>query len=492
MSLKLPSARLWPLVVLLAAGVACTRKDPPEKAKGQEVRDPVTGLTTAEASEVLARVGDRSITLGEYAASLARMDRFERLRYQSADRQQELLDEMIKVEVLAQEARKRGLASDPDVQLRTMQALRDELLQDLKRSLPKPEELSEREVRAYYSAHENELRSQRRHRVLVIVVGAPRLSKQVAAEPRTHLGSFGREPSEEVLARSPRSGGGRRAGGLQVTWASSRRRVKRGERMRRYRKRCARPSSACHRIGEVLPEPVLARGKHYVVRLGGISPARKRILTDADGAIRAELLRLKFLAEEKALLARLAGALSRHDRSAGARGASREARHPSHDRGAPRRAHAATSWSSHEASSDDATVPGSWQRDLQQSCAHGSRNFGTRSRFPTPSIRPPCAQKSRACRCRSASLTCAAHRSLGPGLADSAPSGPGCSRRRTGPWRPARSAGRRSARGRAGSSFNAIRIARSCSPRIAAPSTAAFARAAAWWAAAGVLAVWRG
>lgn len=305
MSLKLPSARLWPLVVLLAAGVACTRKDPAEKAKGQEVRDPVTGLTAAEAGEVLARVGDRKITLGEYAASLARMDRFERLRYQSADRQQELLEEMIKVEVLAQEARKRGLASDPDVQLRTMQALRDELLQDLKRSLPKPEELSERDVRAYYSAHENEFTEPARHRVLVIVVGAPELSKQVAAEAKDAPGQLWAELAKKYsLDRRGLEAGGapELAGDLGFVSAPGEARGENAEVPEEVRAAVFRLS----RIGEVLPEPVLARGKHYIVRLGGISPARKRTLTDADGAIRAELLRQKFLAEEKALLARLA------------------------------------------------------------------------------------------------------------------------------------------------------------------------------------------
>src|SRR4051812_9873030 len=50
-------------------------------------------LTPEQASQVLARVGERSITLGDYAAALERMDPFERMRYQTEDRRQALLDE---------------------------------------------------------------------------------------------------------------------------------------------------------------------------------------------------------------------------------------------------------------------------------------------------------------------------------------------------------------------------------------------------------------
>lgn len=298
-------ARFWALALVLALGAGCTRRESAPEKKAEEARDPVTGLTAAEAAEVLARVGDRSITLGEYAASLARMDRFERLRYQSEDRQKELLEEMIKVEILAQEARKRGLGSDPEVQLRTMQALRDELLLDLKRRLPKPEALSEREVRDYYAAHESEFVEPARHRVLVIVVGSPELSTKVAAQAKDATGEQWAELARKYsLERRglEASGAPELAGDLGFVSAPREARGENAEVPEEVRAAVFRLT----RIGEVAPEPVAARGKFYIVRLGGISPARKRTLTDADGAIRAELLRQKYLSEEQALLARLA------------------------------------------------------------------------------------------------------------------------------------------------------------------------------------------
>ncbi|HXS18086.1 MAG TPA: peptidyl-prolyl cis-trans isomerase, partial [Polyangiaceae bacterium] len=145
-------------------------------------RDARTGLTPHEAQEVLVRVGERDITLGQYAETLLRMDQYERLRYQSEERQKELLDEMIEVELLAQEAKRRGLDRDPEVQLRLRQALRDEVLNDLERKLPGPEQFTEREVKEYYEAHRSEFAEPLRHRVQVIRLGSASVAEAARKE----------------------------------------------------------------------------------------------------------------------------------------------------------------------------------------------------------------------------------------------------------------------------------------------------------------------
>src|SRR5580698_11506370 len=63
------------------------------------------GLTPEQSSQVLARVGDRTLTVGHYVAALEHMDQFDRMRYQSTERRKELLGEMIDVMLLADEAR---------------------------------------------------------------------------------------------------------------------------------------------------------------------------------------------------------------------------------------------------------------------------------------------------------------------------------------------------------------------------------------------------
>src|SRR5687767_12286216 len=67
---------------------------------------PPAGLTPEQAAQVVARVGERTITLGDFAAVLERMNQFDRLRYESKERRRELLQELIDVELLAAEARR--------------------------------------------------------------------------------------------------------------------------------------------------------------------------------------------------------------------------------------------------------------------------------------------------------------------------------------------------------------------------------------------------
>src|SRR5690606_31445302 len=101
----------------------------------------------------------------------------ERLRYQTEESQKKLLEEMIEVEILAQEAKRRGLDKDPEVQLRLQQALRDEVLRKLEIEQPGLEAFSELDVREYYEAHRSEFKEPERRRVQVI-----RVSKQATAE----------------------------------------------------------------------------------------------------------------------------------------------------------------------------------------------------------------------------------------------------------------------------------------------------------------------
>src|ERR1700722_2653054 len=85
-------------------------------------------LTAEQAAQVLARVGDRTITLGDFEAALEHMDEFDRLRYQAPERRKELLGEMIDVMLLADEARDKGYDKDPVTQQEIREILRDAVL----------------------------------------------------------------------------------------------------------------------------------------------------------------------------------------------------------------------------------------------------------------------------------------------------------------------------------------------------------------------------
>lgn len=300
---SLPSTVVASVAIFSAAWVSSGCDQEQVTLPDADQRDSRTGLTPAEEDEVLVRVGERAITLGQFAETLLRMDPYERLRYKSEERQKQLLDEMIEVELLAEEARRRGLDRDPEVRLRIKQALRDELLEDLEREVPGPESFSEREVREYYEAHPDEFSEPLRHRVQVIEVKQEDLARRLLAELKEADPGSGETWARLVQAHSHRReqlGEGEApelAGDLGFVSAPGQARGANPQVPAAVREAVF----LVEKVGDIAPEPARAGEHFFVVRLGGISPARDRSLVEAERTIRVELRRQKYLEMERAL-----------------------------------------------------------------------------------------------------------------------------------------------------------------------------------------------
>jgi hypothetical protein len=154
---------LFVLAAALAGSEGCRRAPAPETDAG-------AGGT--QAGQVLARVGDRTITVGDYEAALAHMDPFDRVRYLAQDHRKELLSEMIDVMLLADEARAKGYDRDPVVQQEIREILRDGMLQTVRDAGPTPDEVPAPDVAAYFEAHRADFREPERRRVAAIVLPA--------------------------------------------------------------------------------------------------------------------------------------------------------------------------------------------------------------------------------------------------------------------------------------------------------------------------------
>jgi len=146
-----PVAR-YALLLGLLIPAGCKGGGAPAEGDGGE-HATTDSLPAEEAAKVLARVGDRTITLGDYVAALEHMDQFDRLRYQSPERRKELLSEMINIELLAQEARDKGYDKDPQTQQEVRAVLRDALLKEARSTAAKPADIPSDEVKAYFDAH---------------------------------------------------------------------------------------------------------------------------------------------------------------------------------------------------------------------------------------------------------------------------------------------------------------------------------------------------
>jgi peptidyl-prolyl cis-trans isomerase C len=260
-------------------------------------------LTPEQANQVLARVGEKTITLGDYVAALEHMDQFDRLRYQSVERRKELLDEMINVELLAQEATAKGYDKDPLAQQELRAILRDAMLAEARKGVPAPADVPEPEVRAWFEAHRAEYKDPERRRVSVIVTKDEATAKATLDGAKKASGvGFG----ELVKAKSidPHARDNvpiDLAGDLGIVSPPG---DARGENVR-VPEPVRVAVFAIADVGGVHDQVVAHGGKFYVVRLTQKLPPHERSYEEAERTIRVKLAQDKLRAKEEELLAEL-------------------------------------------------------------------------------------------------------------------------------------------------------------------------------------------
>jgi hypothetical protein len=260
----------------------------------------ITGLTPEQSAQVLARVGDRAITVGEYVAALEHMDQFDRMRYQAPERREELLGEMIDVMLLADVAREKGYDKDAITQQEIREILRDAMLKRAHEGLPGPNDIPELDVRADYEAHRADFRDPERRRVSAIVLSAETPASPVleAAKKATAI-----QWGELVRTKSvdPRARGGAPAdlaGDLGFVGPPG---DPRGANPR-VPEDVRTAVFEIATLGEVLPRVVKVEGRSYVVKWAGKTAAHDRTLAEAERAIRVRLAQERIRAKDDALV----------------------------------------------------------------------------------------------------------------------------------------------------------------------------------------------
>ncbi|HEX5099632.1 MAG TPA: peptidyl-prolyl cis-trans isomerase, partial [Polyangiaceae bacterium] len=277
------------LVLLVAVGafgtLACSKKK--TEATPASSNSAATGpkpLSPELAAKTLAKVGDRVITLGEYAAALERMDSFERMRYQSPDRRKRLLDEMVDVELMAQEARRRGLDKSEETQERVRQILRDQLLDELKKGGPAAADLSEADLRAYYDAHKDDFAEPERRRVAGIALDTKAQAATVLAKAlKADASAWGQLVEQYSSTRGPRPSAAPNelAGDLGIVGPPGHPRGA-NPRIPEPVREAAFKATA---VGETYGSVVEADKKFYVIRITSKTDARARSFEEAQRAI---------------------------------------------------------------------------------------------------------------------------------------------------------------------------------------------------------------
>lgn len=293
-------------LVLLGLGALGACNEQPLQQHSPDAGAAPGGLTAEEAGRALAKVGDKTITLGDYAAALERMDQFDRLRYQTKERRRDLLNEMIDLELLASEARRLGVDKEPDTQEAIRQVLRDAILSETRLDLPAPAEIPAADVRSYYEKNLDKFREPERRRVAAIVLGDKKDAEKVLKEAlKISTPSQWGELFYKYSTTAPKEHGASSpmdlAGDLGVVGPPDD--PKGGN--ARVPELLRAAAFQIPNVGAVADHLAEAEGKLYVVRMVGITAGHTRTLAEADRSIRVSLIQQRMQEKEQELDAKL-------------------------------------------------------------------------------------------------------------------------------------------------------------------------------------------
>lgn len=160
------------VTLALSFGSGCQKKG---KAEQQE---------TGELGKPVAKIDDEVITVGDLQERINKQSPMVRARFASLDKRKEFLDNIVRFEVMANEAEKQGYAKDPEV-IRTMkqQMISKYLLKEFDAKL-KVEDVPEAEVERYYKDHPDEFNRPDQVRVSEILVKDKAKADKVEKEAR--------------------------------------------------------------------------------------------------------------------------------------------------------------------------------------------------------------------------------------------------------------------------------------------------------------------
>jgi DNA-directed RNA polymerase subunit F len=288
-------------LALLVGCSSCKSGTPASSSADGGTSQAPAGLTEAQAKQVLAHVGDRTITLGDFASAIEHMDQFDRMRYQAPERRKELLNEMIDVMLLADEARARGYDKDPQTEQELREILRDAYLKKVRQGVPQPKDIPDTEVKAYYDAHKADFHDPERRRLSVVVLPSRAAADAVLATARgaspSQWGELVRGKSIDPSSRAnvPVD----LAGDVGFVSAPGDPRGANGRVPEEVR--AAAFESPTVNPGDVVPHAVpVGPSRFYVVRITGKTDPHDRAFADVENTIRVKLAQQKSHDKEEA------------------------------------------------------------------------------------------------------------------------------------------------------------------------------------------------
>ena len=157
------------LCVPFLAALACGSKTPSSPS------------SPAKTGAVVATVGTETITADELKKRLEETSPFLRARYNTLDRKKEFLDNLVRNELLAQEARRQGFDKSPAVEEQMKRAMIQELIKHQLDEKLTGADIAEADLKKFYDAHQDDFVKPERARIFHILLSAKDAKEKVAA-----------------------------------------------------------------------------------------------------------------------------------------------------------------------------------------------------------------------------------------------------------------------------------------------------------------------
>jgi peptidyl-prolyl cis-trans isomerase C len=174
------------VVVCAAAVFAGCQSGQKGAKKGAKAGQSGAGKKAGEQAVVVATYKGGKITVGDVEARLSSQPGHVRMRFSSPAGRKHFLKKLLRFEVLAKEAERRGLDKHPDVVRVYKQAMVSQLMRRLNKELISFKDISEAEIKARYE--KNKARYTRKDKLgaLLLVVATEKEAKALLAEARKH------------------------------------------------------------------------------------------------------------------------------------------------------------------------------------------------------------------------------------------------------------------------------------------------------------------
>jgi peptidyl-prolyl cis-trans isomerase C len=280
------------LLVALALASACDRKKDEQKGTAQQKTETAQGAPPQSAEELktpLAKIDDVTITLGEFQERINRQSPYIRARYTSLEQKKEFLDSLIRFEVLAKEAYRRGLQNDPEV-VRTMkQVMIQKLMRDEFDAKITADTVADAEMKAYYDANLAEYVKPEEVRVSAIILKNRAQAERVSLEAKGEAGKTNKGFRDLVMKYSTDEETKLRGGDLRYLDLQN----------KDVPPAVIKGAFGLVNTGDVSPVVDAGNGTFYILKQTGRRKSMTKSFDDAKPQIRNKLFREKRLAAQK-------------------------------------------------------------------------------------------------------------------------------------------------------------------------------------------------